>query len=906
MMSVILDLLRAKARGGPCAALMVAAVVMAPARPALADPEPVLTPRVGDDGGATGDGSGTMGVAGFNPAAGARADDGDDDQLRDETHLEQVQMVREVAAKLYGVCSQKKGQDLLEDRARLDDMAPGDLGEMGLPLGTFHDDFRAPICERFCDTGGNGGGPRLDLCALRAEPPVLAHAAVAADWDSLAWLLQYLHDALASAVQPADPAGTTDDKLDKSLIVGLGKALAKSTESLHGAPAIAALLASGGVPELASRSLEALAKVIADRAKREAIGWVLASLERDLCSRSDDIKDYWLPALCALAQKERLAGYGAGSALLEVLRSAILEDLKRLPAAVIGMLAAEGFWRTAYQPPAGAGPPLAQATFAACGSKEFNDAADQAGVNVCPQTRAVRDATLEAMRGFLAGGSGAHVLYEWSEASGRANRSVLPGGNEAYWLSPPLQLAACAAALPHSFQRNRPRFALRQRAAASFITALVTTSACWPLVGKGYDEIDALTAETMPAQKLALDQPDIERLTTVFRLYRGTWGAAHALDLHFDAFLASVDRFHALLKGMAKDPGALIPKIDFAAFAQAEDPVRAAQAYLQVMRSNETLAWQARAQAALDVVEQAIALSRAGLDALDGAARLAQLPGLCGRDQVRRSCELFKGIGLGSAQAARLREAHALLRDMAATVSMLRQLVAAEWGAATTSALAVLQQRWLGTKSTIDRLYRYSGMLLAIASAEDADAMGRALEAAFNPPGGWRRKSQPDYFELSVTSHAGLLGALEWRRGRYLDVNDDDVVDDNDDLDWDRANQAPTLALPVGLDFAWGRDGVISPFGLFVSLLDPAAFLQYDASNDGRLPGPRPITALAPGLGIRLGIRDTPLSIMPFFMYRPRLRTPAATIDGPGADALQLGLMLTVDVTLFRLHSSAE
>ena len=122
--------------------------------------------------------------------------------------------------------------------------------------------------------------------------------------------------------------------------------------------------------------------------------------------------------------------------------------------------------------------------------------------------------------------------------------------------------------------------------------------------------------------------------------------------------------------------------------------------------------------------------------------------------------------------------------------------------------------------------------------------------------------------------------------------------------------QAPTLAMPFGLDLTWGSSACGGACnwaaGLFFPVIDPAAFLNYDVDQDGKLPGPRPVTALSPGVGVRLGIPSTPLAFLVSFMYRPQLRTWAATVSGPGADAYQLGLSLAVDVTLWKLYARGK
>jgi hypothetical protein len=146
----------------------------------------------------------------------------------------------------------------------------------------------------------------------------------------------------------------------------------------------------------------------------------------------------------------------------------------------------------------------------------------------------------------------------------------------------------------------------------------------------------------------------------------------------------------------------------------------------------------------------------------------------------------------------------------------------------------------------------------------------------------------------ALTAHPGVLGAFEWRYGQYGAVQE---------RGGDLYGQAPTVAMPVGFELAWGNDCFPSPFGLFFPLLDPLAFLNYDAGKDARLPGPSFLTVVSPGVGMRFGIPTTPLSLMPFFMFRPGFRQWEADAGGGGAHALQAGLLATVDVTLFEMVS---
>lgn len=187
---------------------------------------------------------------------------------------------------------------------------------------------------------------------------------------------------------------------------------------------------------------------------------------------------------------------------------------------------------------------------------------------------------------------------------------------------------------------------------------------------------------------------------------------------------------------------------------------------------------------------------------------------------------------------------------------------------------------------------RFAPVLVAIAEQDDPEAVAEAIDQAASRPGGWRRKGVKDARMLSLTAHPGIVGGMELRHGQYGAVREDLRM---------LYGVAPTLTLPLGLEMTWGRQGAFSPIGVFVSVIDPAAFLQYDVSENARLPGPSLLTAFAPGLAFRAGINGTPFSIIPQVVYRPGLRAWDPEIAGPAASALQVGLGLGVDVTLLEL-----
>lgn len=204
-------------------------------------------------------------------------------------------------------------------------------------------------------------------------------------------------------------------------------------------------------------------------------------------------------------------------------------------------------------------------------------------------------------------------------------------------------------------------------------------------------------------------------------------------------------------------------------------------------------------------------------------------------------------------------------------------------------------------KAFANQLGQLVGIFTAIIAAKDADGVAVILEKTAAPPGAWRRKQVPGAFTLSIGSHVGAYVAAELRVGQYGVRQERGLNPDGRPY-----LQAPTLAVPIGLDFAWGlratkRGRRTGSLGFFLPIIDPAAFVQYDVSENGRLPGPRPVTVLSPGALVRYGIPRTPFTFVCGYMYRPQLRTWEATVSEPGADAHQFGVMIAVDATFWSI-----
>jgi hypothetical protein len=152
----------------------------------------------------------------------------------------------------------------------------------------------------------------------------------------------------------------------------------------------------------------------------------------------------------------------------------------------------------------------------------------------------------------------------------------------------------------------------------------------------------------------------------------------------------------------------------------------------------------------------------------------------------------------------------------------------------------------------------------------------------------------PGAFTISLGSLAGLSGGAEFRFGSYAGRTETGRTP---------YLAAPTLTLPVGIDFARGFGSY--NLGLFLSAIDPAAYLQYDVVAGGKLPGAQLITALAPGAWLHASVFDSPFTLGMYGVFRPGLRADTSALSLPSAHALQFGFSASVDVTLFDLFTSA-
>jgi hypothetical protein len=801
------------------------------------------------------------------------------------------------------------------------------------------------FCNAFCHDGAS-----IDLCSF--TDPVAANAAVLADWSSAWSLIQYAQDVVAAY----KPAVSTE---------AVSTRHTNATKMVSEA-ASAAGLTGGPVGEVATVALDtlqvglaALAKVIEDRAKREAIGWFLQSVGNDLCWRDappgspqpatveqteQEKKDaaqralevtlrreltaYWFPTLCKLAGSNNdLTQYGAGAKLLEALRSALAKDVRSWPGVAAGLGLGAAFWESSELSSNG------NLLECAPGGSLFSKDDRKAD---CAALTEVRKAGAVFMDQLLVGQSATNAL---STLSARLDAVNHKGKGALY--SDGFQVAACAAAIPFYFDQyggwptggsDGPGMDRAQQTEAVLVAALAQTPACWTMVGKGVlkSSCEALktTGRTKPADSPARATPPaapassapsgstgappaplagckdastlalgadgpVERLSTVLRLSGRLSTGARSVQAQWDKLAKALEVYEeavqATIKAQATPPAPLVPDAG-------KDP----KSPVDVTTLKDLLEEQARLIQKGPIVrhlQAAVALARAGvdmggvsIDALTGVLDEKLYPGLS--QQTQSKVNDLKG---------KLVNARLVITEVSGDLGVVEGVVNEDWGAAVAQTLGNLRSRAKvlcpeDDKNCQDKVSRFTGFIVAVISEKDPDRLAQTLDSLADPVGGWRTKGNKKTVTVSLAAFPGFAGGAEWRTGQY------GVVRENFRKTY---GAAPTLVMPVGLDIALGTGcRWPSPVGFFVSVIDPAAFLQYDVSRQERLPGPKLTTVLSPGLWLRLGFKDSPFSFNPYAVWRPGLRAWDPGVSTPAADAFQVGAAVSVDVTLFSLYSN--
>ena len=282
-------------------------------------------------------------------------------------------------------------------------------------------------------------------------------------------------------------------------------------------------------------------------------------------------------------------------------------------------------------------------------------------------------------------------------------------------------------------------------------------------------------------------------------------------------------------------------------------------------------------------------------DSLSGLTDTTLYPGLC-RGTAEGKCAPLADVGKA------LKRTSVALARYGRHLATVRSALTADWGAVVGQVVASVRVTLDDACRTdprcskiIDKLSRYSGLFAALVNESDPSKVADALDAAAMPIGGWRQKQVPGITMVTLSSLAGFsFGGVEWRWGQYGVHREQ-----GHDVHW----IFPVLQLPIGVDVTWGWPSGKGSSGLFVSLLDPAAYLQYDPDEQGRLPGAQLLTALAPGVAARTSICNSPFVASLYGVFRPNFRAWDPAVTAPAAHAVQVGVSLSVDVTLFEIYT---
>lgn len=733
-----------------------------------------------------------------------------------------------------------------------------------LRIACANDDVKSVLggaCGRYCE---DSGSTVFNYCAFRSTP--LAAAAVVVDFSAVRLALVEIHSNATSAHGRVAALPRQQRTATNAALTTLQNAcLLEQLESATGPLSVA-------TTRVLEVGMAALARLIQDRARRESIGWFLERIGEDVCGpREDDaigtarnaraeIRQNWFPALCALSDAGRLSGYGAGAQLLRAFRAALEADVRRWPGAATGLAAGVLHYRD-----------LAGAT-----PNPFRCRPNATDPN-CVSMRRFRRSVEAFVDTLVAGGQATTALEELSSELHDLNRR----GTQALGvLSPSTQLFACAAAFPAALSNYATAFeaaglSSNGSAEASAMVALGTAPACWPLVaGAG-------------------DNANTPRLRTLIRLYEGLRGATAGFASGVGRIRDTSERLRRLMRRGVQNEPRVLPDLEGVATGESvNEALLAFDAYVRRGENAPALHFAREVSGlVLEILSASLDITRSATSVFRSLSDAGMLDGFAARVTFRA------GENFGTAVVS----AQHYLETLQEASGLVAALVGGRWDTLVVGAGTIFQrlppQSDLGddvADSAGSKVTRYLGVLVALLSEDDPDALAELLDEVSEPVGGWRQKHEPGSFVLSLASFPGLWGGAEQRWGPYGAVLERGA---------DVYAVAPTLSFPIGLDIAFGTPNGWS-IGAFISVLDPVAFLQYDTSNGGALPGAQLLTVLAPGLGLRVGLPNTPFTVMPMVVYRPAFRTESSQVAGPGADVLQYGLLVSVDVTLFELHVS--
>jgi len=680
-----------------------------------------------------------------------------------------------------------------------------------------------------------------------------------------------------------------------------------------------------------------------------------------------EVRSFWFPTTCSLAGGSLgFMQYGDAD-LMRTLRGAIAADVSAWPTTAVGLSLGASFWADlhgdenlfACAPDAEELPICTPASLdrLACERRLENRAA-------CEAVREVRLSGAKLAKSISAGGNASLAMYNFAADIERINALPKAKAGESRFRSGRMEFLACAAAIPYIFQEygdlvRQTQPGKLEEARALLLAAITNSPACFDLAGKGFSrqscrgfsESTAGAVETIcpPADNSkgsgARIQPvlpweaagKIEKLTTILRWSRFMEMPAADLSTRWfavvDAFRAYRQAAEDMTKALAAATVPAMP-IDFSGISKADKPADvfdAAQAHAEnAARLAERMPKLRVARASLVQARASLELALVFLESaqrafdtnltLDSAASLYGISFEQDKSGTKTASDLvvealFPGftasVGIKAEDLRKLFSAtRGDLARLSESIETIEAVFADDWGRVVARVVAAMRVdlerscssvqcreaclRGEGPCAIVAKFGQYSGLFAALAFESNPDRVAAAIDAAASPGGGYRRKNVPGATTISLGSLAGLSGGAEFRFGTYGGRRETGATP---------YFAAPTLTLPVGIDFARGFG--THNLGVFVSAIDPVAYLQYDATAGAKLPAPQLVTVLAPGAWFHASILDSPFTLGLYGVFRPGLRADATSFSLPGAHALQFGVSASVDVTLFDLFSSS-
>jgi hypothetical protein len=679
-----------------------------------------------------------------------------------------------------------------------------------------------------------------------------------------------------------------------------------------------------------------------------------------------EVRSFWFPTTCTLAGGSvKFMQYGDAD-FLRTLRGAIAADVSSWQATALGLSLGAGFWadQNIDESLFSCAPETTELPLCAAENPDYVACANRRKFRAaCSAVRDVRLSGAKLATNISSGANASLAMYNFAADVDRINTQIGAKPSERHFFSDRLELLACAAAIPYVFQEYGDLVRQTQpgkidESKALLLAALTHSPACFSLVGRGFSRqacggfsetaagtvesicppVDAgktLDARVQPI--LALQAAGkLEKLTTILRWSRFIESPAADLSTRWYAVVDAFRAYRQAAEDMAKSPPnvtvSAVPT-DVSGIAKADKPAEVVEAVGAFAENAARLAERlpklrvsraslVQARASLDLAMAFLEAAQRSLETNLGTGSKSPMFGAWyEQDKPIPEAELnfaaralFPGLvtstGLSPVELRKVfGQTRADLRRLSESIETMEAVFAEDWGRVVARASAGMRvdierscasiqckeacARDEGACSVVGKFAQYGGLFATLAFESNPDRVAAAMDAAASPGGGYRRKNVPGAMTISLGSFAGLSGGAEFRFGTYGGRVENGSIP---------YLAAPTLTLPVGIDFARGFG--THNLGVFVSAIDPAAYLQYDAAAGARLPGPQIVTVLAPGAWLHTSILDSPFVLSLYGVFRPGLRADSAAFSIPGAHALQFGVSASVDVTLFDLFTS--